>query len=220
MTPRTGRSRPTCRGFGPGGRTEAFPRWASNFSGLFHRSKKTSWVISSAGGSLRRMRRARACTAPPWRRYTSARACSCQRPTATTRLASLACSTSAITKLYSERAVDPDEERSRSISSTWPGTTADHRPRGARRGRVHLGTSAERWVMIDSNPHPTHHTSPPGAPTSHRAHDVLVVILFGAAPVPARSGSGTAPRSNPVSTRRRRPAPARFTFIPSASGDE
>src|ERR1019366_3063182 len=37
---------------------------------------------------------ARAWTAPPWRRYTSARAGSCQRATATTRLASLACSRS------------------------------------------------------------------------------------------------------------------------------
>jgi len=60
--------------------------------------------------------------------------------------------------------------------------------------------------MIDSNPHQTHRTSAPTAPTSHRARNVLVATLFGAALVLAAcSSSGsttstTAAPSGPVST--------------------
>ena len=52
------------------------PRDASKRSGWFHNRRKTSWTTSSASVVLLRTRQARPKTAPPWRRYTSARATS------------------------------------------------------------------------------------------------------------------------------------------------
>src|SRR5579884_3339628 len=65
------------------------PRPGSNFSGSFHRRRKTSCTTSSARAVSPTTRRASPKTAPPWRRYASANASSRHRPMATTKALSL-----------------------------------------------------------------------------------------------------------------------------------